>query len=44
MDLVEVSPPFDHAEVTALLGATLAYEMICLYTTRHKLGEVAWQT
>ena len=43
MDLVEVSPPFDHAEVTALLGATLAYEMICLYTARHKLGEVAWK-
>jgi agmatinase len=39
MDLVEVSPPYDHAEVTALLGATLAYEMICLYVTRHKLGE-----
>jgi len=43
MDLVEVSPPFDHAEVTALLGATLAYEMICLYTARHKLGETAWK-
>lgn len=39
MDLVEVSPPYDHAEVTALLGATLAYEMICLYAARHKLGE-----
>jgi agmatinase len=31
MDLVEVSPPFDHAEVTALAGATLALEMLCLY-------------
>jgi len=39
MDLVEVSPPYDQAEVTALLGATLAYEMICLYVARHKLGE-----
>lgn len=39
MDLVEVSPPYDHADITALLGATLAYEMICLYTARHKLGE-----
>ena len=39
MDPVEVSPPYDHAEVTALLGATLAYEMICLYVTHHKLGE-----
>jgi agmatinase len=40
MDLVEVSPAYDHAEVTSLLGATLAYEMICLYVARHKLGEV----
>ena len=39
MDMVEVSPPYDHAEVTALLGATLAYEMICLYVAHHKLGE-----
>lgn len=39
MDVVEISPPFDHAEITALLGATLAYEMICLYVARHKLGE-----
>lgn len=30
MDLVEVSPPYDHAEITALAGATLALEMICL--------------
>ena len=39
MDLVEVSPPFDHAEITSLLGAFLAYDMIALYTARHKLGE-----
>jgi len=37
MDVVEVSPPYDHAEVTALAGATLAMEMICLYAARHKL-------
>ena len=30
MDIVEVSPPFDHAEITALAGATMAYEWICL--------------
>lgn len=30
VDLVEVSPPFDHAEITALAGATLALEMIAL--------------
>jgi guanidinopropionase len=29
-DLVEVSPPFDHAQVTALAGATLMYEILCL--------------
>ena len=37
MDVVEVAPPYDHAEVTALAGATLAMEMICLYAARHKL-------
>lgn len=30
MDVVEVSPPFDHAEITALAAATVAYEWICL--------------
>ncbi|KAF1053944.1 MAG: Agmatinase [Stenotrophomonas maltophilia] len=39
MDVVEVAPPYDHAEVTALAGATLAMEMICLYAARHRLGE-----
>jgi agmatinase len=37
MDVVEVAPPYDSAEVTALAGATLAMEMICLYAARHKL-------
>jgi agmatinase len=31
MDLVEVAPAYDHAEITALAGATLALEMLCLY-------------
>lgn len=31
MDVVEVAPPYDHAEVTSLAGATLALELICLY-------------
>ena len=31
MDVVEVSPPYDAAGVTALAGATLAYEMLALY-------------
>ena len=39
MDLVEVSPPYDHAEITSLLGASIAYDFIALYAARHKLGE-----
>ncbi|MBY8977882.1 agmatinase [Rhodobacteraceae bacterium NNCM2] len=31
MDLVEVSPAYDHAQITALAGATLALEMVALY-------------
>ncbi|MBE3639451.1 agmatinase [Mangrovicoccus algicola] len=30
MDLVEVSPPYDHAEITALAAATLAHDWLCL--------------
>ena len=33
-DLVEVSPPFDIGGVTALNGATLLYEMLCLLACR----------
>ena len=29
-DLVEVSPPFDHSGNTALIGANLLYEMLCV--------------
>jgi arginase family enzyme len=29
-DIVEVSPPFDSAGITALAGAQLMYEMLCL--------------
>ncbi|MEO1470366.1 MAG: agmatinase [Pseudomonadota bacterium] len=31
MDVVEVSPPYDHAEITALAGATIALALVCLY-------------
>lgn len=37
MDVVEVSPPYDNSEITALAGATIAMEMVCLYAWRHKL-------
>ncbi len=30
MDLVEVAPAYDHAEITALAAATIAYEWLCL--------------
>jgi agmatinase len=30
MDLVEVSPPFDHAEITAIAAASLIMEYLCL--------------
>ncbi len=34
MDLVEVAPAYDSGEITALAGATLATEMICVYSAR----------
>jgi agmatinase len=30
-DLVEVSPPYDNGEITALLAANLLYELICVF-------------
>ena len=30
MDLVEVSPPFDHAEMTAIAAATVAHDLLCV--------------
>ncbi len=30
-DVVEVSPPYDHAHITAVAGAHVAYELICLW-------------
>lgn len=32
MDVVEVAPPYDHAEITALSAAQIAAEMLCLFT------------
>jgi agmatinase len=28
-DVVEVSPPYDHAEITAMAGATVAHDILC---------------
>ena len=30
MDLVEVSPPFDHAEITAIAAATIAHDWLAV--------------
>ena len=34
MDLVEVAPAYDVGEITALAGATLALDLLCLYARR----------
>mgnify|MGYP005636056723 CR=1 FL=1 len=34
IDVVEVSPPYDVSEITALAAATIAYELLCLYAER----------
>lgn len=33
MDVVEVAPAYDVGEITALAGATVAMEMVCLYAS-----------
>ena len=34
MDIVEVSPPFDHAEITALAAAHLAHDWLCVLAAK----------
>jgi agmatinase len=34
MDIVEVAPPYDHADITALAGAHIAHEWLALYAVR----------
>ena len=36
MDIVEVAPAYDHAEITALAAAQIAIELLCLYAARPK--------
>ncbi len=38
MDVVEVAPAYDVGEITALAGAHLAMEMICVYANRPDAG------
>ena len=35
MDVVEVAPAYDHAEITALAAAQIAIELLCLYAENH---------
>jgi len=37
-DVVEVSPPFDPSGVTALVGATIMYEILCILAERINLN------
>ena len=34
MDLVEVAPPYDHAQITSLAGAAIALEYLCVRATQ----------
>ena len=38
MDLVEVSPPFDHAEITAIAAATIAHDWLSVLA-KQKINE-----
>ena len=38
MELVEVSPPYDHADITAILGATIIREVLGSMVVAGKLG------
>jgi agmatinase/guanidinopropionase len=29
-DIVEISPPYDHAEITALAGVDTLFELMCI--------------
>jgi len=39
MDVVEVSPPYDHAEITALMAATLGHDFLCLLAAARRGAE-----
>jgi arginase family enzyme len=34
-DLVEVSPPFDHGDITAILGSNIAFEYLSLLALKN---------
>lgn len=39
MDVVEVSPPYDHAEITALAAATVAHDFLCVLAKQRGAAE-----
>ncbi len=41
MDVVEVAPAYDVGEITALAGATLAAEFLCLYAANPHRGDAS---
>lgn len=47
MEVIEVWPPYDHAEITSLAGATIALELICLYASRGRkarsMDDLTWR-
>jgi len=40
-DVVEVSPPYDHAELTSLAAATVAFELVCLLAVARRIDPPA---
>jgi len=38
-DLVEVSPPYDHGDITAILASNLAFEFVSLLALQHRTEE-----
>ena len=36
MDLVEVAPAYDHAEITAIAAATIVHDFICLLALKNR--------
>ncbi len=36
MDLVEVSPPFDHSEITSMAAATIAHDWLCVMADKKR--------
>ncbi len=39
MDVVEVSPAYDHSEMTALAAASIGMELLHLWTVKHRIGK-----